>query len=99
MRKRVHRAADIHEKEHANVRLARRTHDDLEFATVFCRLVDGVFDVEFMEHAFALEGSQLAQGDFDLANVEHDVASIRLVDARIGNGHGAASSAATSYAN
>src|SRR6185312_7676942 len=73
LRVRVHRPADVHEQEHADVRLLGRAEDHLELAGVLRRLVDGGVEIELELRSLAGEGAELAQGDLDLADVEDEV--------------------------
>ena len=90
---RVHRAAHVHQQEHAHVRLARRAQHDLELARVLRRLVDGLVEVELELGALAVERAQLAERDLDLPHVEHEVRAVRAVDARVGDRHRAPAAA------
>ena len=65
-------------------------HHDLQLAGVLRGLVDGLVEVELVVGAFADERAELAQGDLDLAHVEHEVGAIGPIDARVGDGHRAA---------
>ena len=90
---RVHRAADVHEQDHADVGLLGRAHRNLELAAVFRGLGDGLVEVELDVRPHARERAELAERHFDLPHVEHEVGPVRLVATRVGHAERAASSA------
>ena len=67
---RVHRAADVHQEQQADVVLPRRAEDQLDLAGVPARLVDRLVEVELGRQAGARELAQPAERDPHLADVE-----------------------------
>jgi hypothetical protein len=89
----IHRTAEVHQQENADVRLLRRSHDDLELSAVARCSVDRLVEVELKLGTFARERAQFAQCHLDLAHVEDDVGAIGPVGPRVRDPHGAPASA------
>ncbi len=84
---RVHRAADVHEQQQADVVAARRAEDQLDLAGVAAGLVDGLVEVELRLLSLAGELAQAAQRDLHRAHVERVVGAVVLEAALLGDLH------------
>ena len=71
---RIHRPADIEEKQHLDPIAPLGLQLQIEPSRVAGRPLDGAVEVELLGHAFACEATQPAQRDLDVARVELDVA-------------------------
>ena len=75
---RIHRAADVHEQQQADVVAPRRAEDELDLAGVAAGLVDGVVEVELGVLADAGELAQPAQRHLHLPQVERRIGAVVL---------------------
>jgi len=86
-------AAEKRREKYADVGAARRPKNDLELARVLCRFGDRLVEIELEDVTLPLERAKLAECDFHLADVEHEVGAIRLVAPRVGDPERASSTA------
>src|SRR5215510_3329358 len=71
---RIHRAADVEEQQHLHPIAPLGNEMEIEVARILGRALDRAIEIELFGYALAGEAPQAAQGDFDVARVELDVA-------------------------